>query len=140
MFAGGTCVAESGDVGSWAWEKTRGLLVDEEAVWKNPAKGVGGVDDDGGNQGIVVQLTSGKVPLEKTLVSSHVSMSGAKYGESQVGRRACWSWRWMGAGWVSVCLVGVGKARDNSHQQASLAASTVADDDELSADLSGHCG
>ncbi len=37
------------------------------------------------------------------------------------------------AGWAS------GQKRANIHEQASLAASTVADDDKLPADLS-HCG
>ena len=90
------------------------------------------------------ELTSGKVPLEKTLQSSRVSMGDA-----------CVAGRWRGGGGGKGGCRGrqhdhghhmqrqrASRKRGNSHQQAGLAAGTVTDDDQLPAELGGHgcCG
>lgn len=63
-------------------------------------------------------LTSGKVPLEKTL------MKKAEVSKRYAGRRGMLWWQWR---------------RRHLHEKTGLSAGTVANDDELASDFSHGC-
>lgn len=74
------------------------------------------------------KLTSGKVPLEKTLQSGCVSKRMLGWARQPIEVAPPTEAVQCGEEWGGI----------DSHQQASLAAGTVADDDQLSADLGSH--